>query len=212
LELDHFVDKKNERLSLKGFTLIEVMVVMAIVAFIIVIGATRLSNPKDGYTSFVQRLAVSTRELRNTARLKNLTTRLAIEMDKKNGTTVASESAQGLVPVLSEEAQKAVSNLSKEQQKIFMKKFTFEPEKSAFKKPLKLPKGLKIESVEYSGRDRLITEGTAYIHFFPQGLSDEAAIVVTNGDTLFWTIMVNPLTGRADVFEKKMSMKELKNQ
>jgi general secretion pathway protein H len=76
--------------------------------------------------------------------------------------------------------------------------------------PVGLPKGLFFESVELASSSAPITEGRAYIHFFAQGYSEDSAIHLTDRKTLNWTIAINPLTGRADIFEKKIGLKELR--
>lgn len=43
-----------------------------------------------------------------------------------------------------------------------------------------------------------VTEGTAYLYFFPQGFTERAQIEVRQGDNV-WTILVAPLTGKVSV-------------
>ena len=77
------------------------------------------------------------------------------------------------------------------------------------KKPVDLTRGLFFESIEYAERKEAITTGKAYVHFFPSGLAEQVAIHITDKKTLNWTITIHPLTGRAEVYERKVSLKEL---
>jgi hypothetical protein len=87
--------------------------------------------------------------------------------------------------------------------------------KSKFTKDRKLGKetslttGLVFEGVEISGRSKEITSGLAYVHFFPQGLSDEALIKIGDGKDQHWTIKIHPLTGSAEIMNGTRTFKEL---
>ena len=70
--------------------------------------------------------------------------------------------------------------------------------------------GLLIEGVEINGRSKEFTEGRAYVHFFPQGLSDEAVIKLGDRKNQHWSIVIHPLTGAAEIFNRSVTLKELK--
>ena len=61
-----------------------------------------------------------------------------------------------------------------------------------------LPGKAAIRSVRVEGRERPITEGMAYVHFFPGGQAERAFVEVAEGDHLY-TVVVEPFTGRARV-------------
>ena len=68
--------------SQRGFTLIEIMIVLAIMAALITVGAPRLLKNNEGNIKAVARnFIVLSKELRNKARLTNSTYRLAISME-----------------------------------------------------------------------------------------------------------------------------------
>lgn len=194
-----------------GFTLIEIMIVIAILAAVLAIGAPRLFDTKNQKRSAVRKLAVTTRDIRNVARLKNATVRLAINMDDEKGHSYWVESASGNVRLLTEEQEEELSRLTEMQRGESEEKGQFSPETSIVKKPVQLPRGLFFESVEYGTKKEAITGGTTYIHFFSQGLAEETAIHLTDKQSLNWTITIHPLTGRAQVFERKVALKELKS-
>ena len=91
----------------------------------------------------------------------------------------------------------------------------FELETKYVKKPEPMPGDLRIEGIEYAGRNVGINppggEGVvkATVHYFPQGLAEQAVIRFTDGKTLNWTLVINPLTGKANVFDKKLTLKEI---
>jgi Tfp pilus assembly protein FimT len=185
------------------------MIVIAIIAGIIAIGAPKLFSSAAAQRTAVRKLAVMTREIRNNSRLYNCTTRIVISMEKDKGHGYTIESAEGNAALMTEDQEKEVEKLTDIQKENEGKSAKFSQETRVLKKPIALPKGLFFESVEYTGRTKPITEGTAMVNFFPQGLSEEVAIHMTDRKTLNWTIAINPLTGRADVYERKITLKEI---
>jgi general secretion pathway protein H len=207
----NFPRQSTRLCSRSGFTLLEVMVVVGIIAAVLAIGAPRLFRSSDSMRSSIRKIATMTREIRNVSRLFNQTGRLVISMNDEKGHSIWVESAAGMAPLLTEDQEEEMERLTdiqKEGEAKNLKKFA--PEPRVLKEPLRLPRGLFFESVELGSRSEEFTSGTAYIHFFPRGLAEEAAIHLTDRKTLNWTIAINPLTGRADVFERKISLKELK--
>ena len=79
---------------------------------------------------------------------------------------------------------------------------------SELKKPFKLPKQIKVASVQTADDPKPITKGEASIYFFPQGHTQRAHIQIEdleNKDNAF-TIIVQPLTGRVTVKEGKVNL------
>jgi general secretion pathway protein H len=197
----------------RGFTLIEIMVVLGIMGAVLAVGVPKLFDNKSKMKSEVRRISVLTHEIRNSARLNSSTFRLVISIPEEGAGKEPSfwvESAPGNVTIMTDEQkqdkERAATGLSEEAKK----KTVFALDSRILKKPETLPRGLFFEDVEYPDPSPTTTTGTAYIHFFPQGLVQEALIHLTDKKTLHWTIAVQPLTGRATIFEKHLSMKEYK--
>jgi general secretion pathway protein H len=196
--------------SARGFTLIEVMVVIAILAAVVAVGAPKLFNSSSQMRSSVRRMAIMTRDVRNIARLYNSTARMVFSMPKDKTHSYWVESASGNVTLMSEDQEQELEKLTKSQREDEQPKNEFEIDARVTKEAIDLPRGLFFEGVEYDNRKEMIGSGVAYVHFFPQGLAEGAAIHLTNRKTLNWTIAINPLTGRAEVYERKISLKELR--
>ncbi len=197
-----------------GFTLIEVMTVIFIIAIVMGLGARRLFDSTTAMRSGIRKLAIMTRDLRNQARLTGSTMRFAIQLDEpqknQKGQVYSIESAPGNVTLLSEELRQELEKKTSIQREDEKPKEAFSADTRILKKPEKLPRGLYFESVELASRKEPLVEGKAYIHFFPQGLAEEAVIHLTDHKTLNWTIAINPLTGRATVYERKLTLKEIR--
>lgn len=196
-----------------GFTLIEIMVVMAIIGGILVAVAPRLIDRKSKIKESVRELTTLTRDIHNAARLFNSTYRLVIRMDDKKGHAYTVESAPGNITLLSEEQEKELDKgLSSDKEKAAASATEFSEDPRVLKKPITLPAGFFIGEVEYGNRSRPISEGIAYIHFFPQGLTEEAVIHLTDRKSLNWTIALHPITGRASLYDRRVTLKELREQ
>ena len=193
-----------------GFTLIEIMVVITIIAAVLAIGAPRLFDKKTQIQAAVRKISTLTRQIRNSARIFNTTSRLVISFDEKKGHSFWVESAAGNVTLLSEDQEKEEAR--RNDAKSEKPKSVFSPDVRVLKKPEYLPKGLYFDRVEYATRDKPIESGVAYIHFFPQGLVEEVAIHISDHKTLHWTITVHPLTGRNQIFDGDIKLKEVSEQ
>lgn len=202
-----FWRSRNSKIG--GFTLIEVMVVLLIVAAVMAMGGSRFFNPNENRRGQVRSFAIQTRELRTNAKLQNVTLRLAIAMDETGGHKFWVESANGHVLQLSSEQVEELSRLTQSQREEALKtrpKFQRDPRHPE----RKLTGGLKFLGVELATQPKPITEGVAYINFFPAGLSDEAIIKMGDGESQLWSIVVHPLTGAAKVYNRAMSLKDLR--
>ncbi len=190
----------------KAFTLIEILVVLAIMGFMMVLAGKGLRNPNADLRQVVREVAALTNSLHNKAKLQNLTYRLAIEMNEKEPDKIWVESS----------TTKVLFAIKKEEKRQFEEekpKSPFTHDKRAYRKGIfEMPKGLEIDRVEYLRTDdAAINGGVAYIHFMPEGLVEEAAIHLKSGQ-LNWTISVHPVTGRVDTFTSDISLKEIREQ
>ncbi|HXE42083.1 MAG TPA: hypothetical protein VN516_03575, partial [Candidatus Baltobacteraceae bacterium] len=79
------------------------------------------------------------------------------------------------------------------------------------RKPVVLPGGLALKSVELSNLDEPVTKGVVYIHFLPSGFADEAAIHLELGKNK-WTLVTQPFTGRMVILPENKSLKDLQEK
>ncbi len=198
--------------SSKGFTLIEIMIVLAIMGGLIAAGVSRFRRLDANVKTVARTFTVLAKEVRNQARMKNMTYRLVIQMDEKQGHAYWIEATTGQVFLQTEEQKRAEEDkkVNKDNSDEKAKPAGgFQMDKSVLKDIKKLPLGLYFKQVETQVMDKPQTEGLAYVHFFAEGMTESAVVQITDKDKITWSVAFNALTGRADVADHAVSLKEL---
>jgi len=70
--------------------------------------------------------------------------------------------------------------------------------------PRQLPSSVRI-SVWTKSQRQAVSNGTAYLYFFPQGFTEKAMVFVSQGSNT-WTIIVQPLTGKAVIVADQLEI------
>ena len=131
------------------------------------------------------------RTVRNDAILLNQTHRLAINLDKKTY-WVENQTKGGLLSEVPEERKGSKKG---------------EPPPSNFsiagkysKEPKSMPGGVEFNGV-YKEREGNRTEGTIYIHFFPNGFNDQAILYLCKegAPETTYSLVIRPTSGRVDI-------------
>lgn len=177
------------------------MIVIGIIAVAMAIGAPRLLKKDNKIKPVARHLMVLAREVRNRARLTNCTMRLAFQMDPTSGQYWVEK---GSGPKLIDPHADEKKDDDKDEEK---KPKDYQIDSLLTKKKQDLPNGFRFASVETTNAKQPATEGMAYVHFFPEGQMEAAAVQITNGE-MTWTLMFNPLTGQADIIEEAKSLKD----
>lgn len=190
--------------SSKGFTLIEILIVLVLIAGLVVVAVPKLSSG-DKVRAAVRKLTVITKQTQTNARLSGLVHRLVISMpgdDEEHTYWVERATQKDLILVLSDKDDR-----NKKDDEA-TSATGFEMDEKSTKKPETLPSGFYFEDVEFDDKNKVST-GKAYIYFYPQGLVTRAAIHLTNRKAIRWTIILNPLTGVGTVLTDYKSVKDL---
>ncbi|MDZ4662316.1 MAG: type II secretion system protein [Pseudomonadota bacterium] len=200
--------RKRQRKNRSGFTLIEVLVVLAIIGFMVVIAAQKLRSPNQDMKKIVRDLAALSRSLHNRAKLQNVTFRLALEINAKEPDKIWAEVSNSKVLFETKKEEKGLFDDEDDE-----KKSLFSIDKRAVRGgKQEVPNGFEITSVEYARSDEVIDSGMAYVHFLPEGLVEETAIHLSAGAKLKWTIAIHPITGKVDIYTSDISIKEIRAQ
>lgn len=199
----------SELSSRGGFTLLEILIVLMLLAAVTVVIMPRLGvNQKAKLQSQIRHLSVIGRELHNASRLQNKIYRLAIRMDEKEGHSYWVESTSDKILL------KTSEEIEEEKKENRDKPVTsaFSADSTIMKEPKSLPPGIFFETVEVKTFEEPFTAGVAYIHFFPQGPSEEAMIHVGDRKNLKYSIYFHPLSGQGRVYNQAMSLKDFASE
>lgn len=197
-------------------TLIEIMIVLAIVGAVVVMAMPYMNNRNAKTKAFLRQMTVLSRELHTRAKLQGTVYRLVFDLkdvddpNKVSEQTYWVEKANGrtVLKANEEEAVRKALEESKDEKKADPRGFQIDG--ALTKEPRPIPSNLKIAQVELARLPRPITNGKAYIHYLPEGLTDEANILIKGQKTQAWTITIHPLTGKAELVEKALSLKDMK--
>jgi general secretion pathway protein H len=190
---------RNKLSRSRGFTLIEILLVLGIIAMITSIGIPavgRLTYQRVAGTT--RRFVGTLRSVRNDAILLNRIYRLAIDFESQTWWI----EKQAKLELLGSESQgKAAADPKKPA-----------PPPSGFsiadkygKKPRELPGGVVFDGV-LTERDGLLRSGLAYIHFFPSGYAEQSIVYLNKQgvETGGYSLYVRPANGKIEVFNRRV--------
>lgn len=191
----------------KGMTLIEVMIVLAIIAALVAFGVPKLFTKKEDSMSFFRKINSISKQVRDRSRLFQQTYRLAFRLDEKQQ-SIWIEKSNAIEKIDPTEIYESANKEKKSSNDEDQPKSAFQLDTDLLKKPLQIPSNLKISQIEIAGFDKTITTGVAYIHFTPEGFVESSVVQFVNKNNFTWSLVFNPLTGQTDIVDKQLSLKD----
>jgi general secretion pathway protein H len=217
---------RRRRPSAQGFTLIEVMIVLVIVALITVVTVTGLRSLfKTDLRATATRMAGSIRYLFDRASTTGRVHRLVLDFD--NGKYWAEVSDDQFIlgsgKETDETRKKEAEKIAKEEEarreaaekeaffgagqiptrylpKPFIaKRAKFDAFRETAVKPITLKSSVVLADIYTPRLLKPLSEGKGYVYFFPMGMTEAAVIHLSDGKEAFYTLIVHPLTGRVSV-------------
>ena len=203
----------------KGFTLIEIMIVIAIFVGMMVISMSgSRKRPENNLKSVLRKMSAGIRLSRDRARLNAKTYRILLDIDNQRVAFQVADRA-GLVDTskeierANEEAKKKKDNKSKDSKADDSSPPTQElvyeiDPKIMAKGPLQLGDEIHIKQVEIANVKDPITSGQAFIHISSDGFVEASAIQFENKVKSIFTLVINPVTGQSEIIEREVALKE----
>ena len=201
--------------------MIEVMIVIAIIGGVLALAIPKINNPNNQIRGTLRELATLSRELHTRAKLNGKTYRLVFQLksdDPREANQAQAyyiESSTNQVLLMKSEDEKEY--LERRARDIRDEKgknqdpYGFSPDASILKKPKVLPAGLEIESVELKRAKTPVSTGKVGIHYFPQGMSEEAIVHFKTKDQE-WSLIIDPMLGKAAMVGRKVTLKDIGSQ
>jgi general secretion pathway protein H len=198
---------KSVSRNTKGFSLIEIIIVIMIIGGVLSAALSRMSFKKVDNRTVFRELVVSVKEVRNRAKLYSTTYRLVFKIEEKSASYWL-EKATSPTLIDKEFLAKQRERGDKEDDKDAPPS-PFQVDTTYLKKQRQLPEGYIIKQLESGPQDAVFTEGLAYIHFFPQGMVEPVGLQIQDPKKNIWTLVFNPLTGQADIIDGAKSLRDL---
>lgn len=174
------------------------------------IALPRLFDKKSENRKVFREFIVAGKELKSRAKMTGLTYRIAFDLTENEQSWWIEKSSK-VIMLDKQKLEKELETLKmkNENSEIEAPPADFQADTSIFKRKQILPDGFKFKLIESATLDIEATEGMAYIHFFPQGLIETSAIQIEDPKKNIWTIVYNPLTGKADIIPEAKLLKNL---
>jgi len=243
----------GRKLSRGGFTIIEMMVVVAIVGLLLAAAALSFHNIiRSDLRSAASKSAAAMRLAFDRATMTGMTIRVVFDIEKgeawfegsaervtvgKSGVFAergsdpeggqqgegqqeeegkkasssksvpflgvvggdeSAEGEEGLAPGI--DVQRFMSELDQDQSAVKRAEAKFKPIKGVATRKIKLARGIRVDAVVTPRTVDPVTEGKAYVYFFPQGHSEPAVIHLADKDDEYYSVVLHPLTGQARVY------------
>ncbi len=188
-----------------GFTLIELLVVVALIALITVMTLPGMSSYfRISMNSITREMATTIREAYNSTMVTGRVHRLAMDLEK-NKYWVESGPRTYLLHT-KESKEKEEYRLRWFSDKKKTSDFRIEP--TITRKPISLPDDVKFKDIITQQNDDPITEGMAYIHFFPNGIAEQSIIHLEDQGENQVSLVVSALIGKTKVENHLISKEE----
>ena len=134
----------------------------------------------------------------------------ALQEDTRSAEQAAREAASGRAPrdarrsFASAGDEPTLDELMAQEKQRVEKASQFSEYTSEAMKPRELPSGVAL-SVWTRHQREAVSQGVAYLYFFPQGFTEKAHVAVRQGDNV-WTLVVSPLTGKVQVVAEELEV------
>ncbi len=194
--------------SNSGFSLLEIIIVLAIIGAILGIALPRLMDKKQDTRKVFRDFVIAGKDIRNRAKLAGVSYRLAFRLDKDQQTWWVEKATKAVL--LDKKKLEALRDSAKSTFKDEEKPASdFTPDATIFKKEQTLPDGFRFIHIESGPQELIATDGIAYIHFFAQGMIEPSAIQIEDAKKNIWTLVFNPITGQSDVIPEAKTLRDL---
>ena len=201
---------KSPRLATnnKGMSLIEIMIAMTLLAGMAGLSAVFVNRKESQIKKTWRAFTALNRQLDYKSRLKRKHWRWAFSLDEDKNSWWVEKKAPEISLKNGGDKSPGKDLNSSHPSSPPMSQDGFLMDGDFFTEPQTLPKKLTFESVELSYQKDLITSGTVYIPYWPEG-QFSTALVLIKYKQKYWSLFFNRLNGEMLVLPGKKSLKDL---
>jgi prepilin-type N-terminal cleavage/methylation domain-containing protein len=191
-----------------GFTLIEMMVVLALIALIAAFAVPGISSYfKVSLNSAARELASTIKETYNSSAMSGRVYRVVYDM--KENSYWCESGPQTFLLDTNESRER------EERRKRFAKTTDAKPaaakfsiDKTVTRKKITLPRGVVFEDIITEQSPEPITGETTYTHFFPHGMTEQTIIHLKDSSDHHATLVISPIVGRTRLIDRYVNKDE----
>jgi prepilin-type N-terminal cleavage/methylation domain-containing protein len=202
--------KPHYNSSSRGFTLIELLVVVALIALISAMVMPSVSSYfQVSLNSATRDIASIVKESYNSTVLTGRVYRVVYDFKKAQ---YWSESGPPNVLLDTEASKKKAEDRarhSRSDEAPQDSSSSFSMDKTITRKKMDLPRGVTFEDVLTEQSKDPIKEGTAYTHFFPQGMTEQTIVHLVDSSNHHVSLVIAPLVGKSDVYDRYVTSEEV---
>jgi len=193
----------------QGFTILEIMIVTAIIGMVTVLAVPTVSSYFQVTLSAAAREMGSTiKEGYNATVITGKVHRLVMDLGKSEYWVEVGPSTTLLDTAKSQEREERRKRFTKDEEKEAPS--AFQLEKTITRKKVSLPMGASFEDVTTQAKpNEPLSTGMAYAHFFPHGITEKTIIHLKDESNHKMTMVITPILGRTDVYERYVPLLEL---
>jgi general secretion pathway protein H len=194
-----------------GFSLIELLIVIGILGLVTLIAIPGISNTfRFSVQSTAREIATLIKDTSNSAQITGKVHRLVYDL--KNQQYWVESSSEGTLLKSDEsieaERQRPKGLFFKEDEEEKKKNGGFRQEPLLTKKKRTLAIGVRFQDVTTEQSENPVTEGLAYTHIFPQGMSEKSLIHLVDTSKNEISLTVSNLLGRCAIEGRYIEAKE----
>ena len=196
-----------KKISNRGITLLELLIVMAILATSLGLGVSLINRQENSIKKTLRQFIALNKQLDSYAKLNKTTYRLVINMDDEEGSTWwVEQKTDHLLPASTDSSEQDNDDDDDDSNtKPFVTASGF------FEEPQYLPEELSFASVEYSKNSQAILSGKVYIYYFPEGQTSQILLKLKS-DKQYWSLFIDRFHGDLTIFKGEKLLADLKRQ
>lgn len=199
----------------RGMTLVETLVVLSIISLTLSVVAVSLTD------IFGARLSEGTGKVSAVCRygydqasLKGKMYRMVVDFGARSFWLEEVEMPKdcGMTPdSMDPDAEKKPAKVLKEEEEAGPELGTGKAAEDMRVKKETLPDGISFAGLLTNRHTEMVTEGTDYVYFFPDGTAEKAFLWVTDGEE-YWTVEVKALQGTGIVHKENLAAEEFRKK